>query len=234
MTPSRAPSIAAKLEAARSARAALETQVAEAALETAEGNRGGDKRLADLRTKVATADRDVVELEGAHRLALNLDRRATLSGRAKMRQSQLQEFTGLARARDAAVADMMGTLEKLASAYGRYINLTARAAGSLPIGTSLPTMALGNNGTMGPAFGKLEGLIAAEAFRLVDTTAAIRATLPFAKAPSIGLSDNPNAVPPGAAIFHEATEAVLKEIRTQVESLDAADAAALGVKDQAA
>ncbi|MGA2056914.1 MAG: hypothetical protein ABSG88_16565 [Bradyrhizobium sp.] len=233
-TVSRAPAIATKLEIARSVRVALETQIAEAALESAEDVRGADKRLADLRAKMTAADREVAELERAHTLALDLDRRATLSARAKMRQSQLQEFTGLARARDGAVSEIMGTLEKLANAYGRYISLTARAAGSLPIGTSLPTMAIGNNGTLGPAFGTLEGLIAAEAFRLVETSAPIRTALPFAKAPSLGLTDNPHAVPPGAAVFHEATEAVLNEIRTQVESLDATDAASLGVQEKAA
>ena len=48
-SPPRAPAIADKLEAARAVRASLDPEIAQAALEAAEGVRGAEKRLADLR-----------------------------------------------------------------------------------------------------------------------------------------------------------------------------------------
>lgn len=233
MQPDRAPAVAVKLEAARVARSALDTEVAQAALDVAEGVRGADKRLADLRTKVTAADRDVAELEKAHDLALRLDLRAGIAARAKMRESQLATFTGHARARDAAVAEICDGIGKLAGAYGRYINLTARMLGALPAGARLPVMNLGPNGSSGSAFGDLKGFIAAEAFRLIDVTAPIRAKLPFAAAPSLSLSDNPGALAPGAEVFHEATAAVINEVRQQCAALDAEDAGELGTRDAA-
>src|SRR5262249_46464739 len=95
----RAPAIAAKLESARSARAALDPEVAQAALDVAEGVRGADKRLADLRARIAIADRDVTEFAAAHVLALKKDSEAELAARCKLREAQLADFGGHADGR---------------------------------------------------------------------------------------------------------------------------------------
>jgi hypothetical protein len=229
----RAPAVAAKLETARAARAALDADLGEAALAASEGLRGADRRLADLRAQITTADRDVAELERALALALKKDHQAELGARAKIRESQLAAFTGHARARDVSVAEICDALQKLAGSYGRYINLTAKMIGAVPIGTALPVMGVGPNSMFGSAFGNLAGLLAGEAFRHVDVTSQIRAALPFAKAPTIGLSDDPRGVPSGAEAFREATAAVLKEISEQVSKLDTDEALALGAKEAA-
>jgi hypothetical protein len=229
----RAPAVAQKLEIALSDRASLDQEIGQAALDAAEGVRGADKRLADLRIRIAAADRDVEELAKAHTLAQQLDARALVAARAKTRSSQMESFTELGRERDTCVAEICDAIAKLSRTYGRYVNVTAQLMATLPTGTYPPPMNLGCNGTLGSWNGDLQALIAAEAFRHIDVNAPIRAKLPFAAAPSLSLSDNPRAVENCAQVFQEATAAVLNEIQGQIAKLDARDAEALGTKEAA-
>jgi len=230
---SRATAIGEKLEAARAVRASLDPEIAQAALEAAEGVRGADKRLADLRARVASVDRDVSEATLAYDLARQLDRRAEIAGRAQMRETQLADFAGHARGRDAAVDEMCGAIETFAKAFARYVNLTLKLTGALPLGTSMPQLGMGPNNAFGSALGDLSSLMAAEAFRHVDMSSPVRAALPFAKAPTLGLANNPAAVPPASDAFKEATAAMLGEVSAQVARLNSEDATALGTKEAA-
>src|ERR1035437_9403312 len=90
----RAPAVAAKLEAARGVLQALEGEVGQAALEAAENAPGAAKRLSELRSSIATAERDVGELSRAHETALRLDRQSVAAGAIKMRREQMVAFKG--------------------------------------------------------------------------------------------------------------------------------------------
>jgi hypothetical protein len=198
--PARAPAVAQKLEAARLIRTSLDQEVGQAALDAAEGVRGADRRLSDLRVRIAVADRDVAELEAAHILALKKDSEAELAARCKLREAQLAEFGVSSSARVESVAEICEALAKLASAYQTYVARTKKMTAALPLGCALPLMGIGADVELGSFVGNLSGLIAAEAFRKIDTSGAIRAALPFARAPRIGMADHPEAVPSGSRL----------------------------------
>jgi hypothetical protein len=80
------------------------------ALEAAEGVPGASKRLGDLRTTIANAQRDVAELEKAHAVAARLDRQSDAAGAAAMRAEQFAIFKKHADARLKAMATVMDAL----------------------------------------------------------------------------------------------------------------------------
>ncbi|WP_316196857.1 hypothetical protein [Bradyrhizobium sp. SZCCHNS3053] len=218
---SRAAGLKPKLELARASCVAIDGEIAQAALEASEGIKGADKRLADLRLKSAAAERDAADFERAHALAVRLDAKAQAEAKTAARAAQLAEFTGHARARDQVVVEICGALASINDLYGRYFDLTASMARTVPAGATLPVMAMGANGCLGSAYGNLEQMIAAEAFRLSGTSKTAR--LPFAKAPGMALLHNAPAIAPAAETFRATTAAIISRIEEHVAAVDAAD-----------
>jgi hypothetical protein len=218
----RAPPVAAKLAAAESALAELGRLIPQAALDEAEGTSGAAARLAALNGKIAAAAAEVTKLQAAHRLASEIDRRADVTARSKIRASQLAAFQGHMREREAAVAEISDAAAKMAAAYAHYAQSTLKMMGVRPIGTTLPVMSLGENGIFGSATGNLELLISAELLRQSAADAAgQRYVLPLVK-PTI---KDPAFIAPAIDTFKEAAAAILAEIKGQVERIDAEDLA---------
>ncbi len=113
----RSPGVAMKLEAAREVARKLEQDVGQFVLDAADGVAGAAKRLADLRTTIAAAQRDVGELEQAHFLALRLDRQANAAGAAEMRTEQFAIMKQRAEVRLKAAANIMEALATASKAY---------------------------------------------------------------------------------------------------------------------
>ncbi|OAF17852.1 hypothetical protein [Bradyrhizobium neotropicale] len=222
MTMTRAPAIAQKLEAARSVRASIDPEIAQAALEAAEGARGADKRLADLRARVAMADREVAELEKAHALAARLDRQAAVQAVAEMRAEQLADFKVNMEQREKAMAKVMEAAALMAKAYAEYSEATLAAQIAMPTGTSIPVMAVGPDGVYGPVFGPCERLILSELWRLAPprSDGIGRFFVPFAK-PTVELfRRQPEAMPAGIDELRSANQAIVIDVEKQVAKMN--------------
>jgi hypothetical protein len=227
----RAPAVAAKLEAARDVLRTLEQDVGQFVLDAAEGVTGAAKRLADLRTTIAAAQRDAGELEQALALAAKLDRQAAATAAAKMREEQLVAFKQHFTAREKAMAAVLKAAADMAAAYGEYSEATLQAVTAVPSGAVVPQMAIGPGGVYGAAFGPCERLILAELWRLApDRKDGIgRFVVPFAKPASEMVRDKPEAVRPGMEELRAADQAILASVVAQIEKLDAAAMRAAGV-----
>ncbi|MBR0936693.1 hypothetical protein [Bradyrhizobium jicamae] len=221
---SRAPAVAQKLETAISERAVLHREIGQAALDAAEGVRGADKRLADLRVKIAAADREVDELEKAHALALHLDRQKAATAVIDMRAEQMAEFTVRVQARDGAMAKVMEALAVVAKAYGEFSEATLAAQIAVPIGTTAPQVGMGKNGVLGPSFGPCEGLLLAELWRLgpARKDGVGRFVVPFAKASPFMTSSDHRDLSAGIEEFRKADQVVMAEIEKQIERMNSA------------
>jgi len=226
----RAPAIAAKLEAAKGVLEAHHAEVAQTRLDAADDLPGAAKRLADLRARISTAERDVFELEKAHALAARIDRQTAVTAAKRMRAEQLSAFESHMQERDSAVAEMCGAVLKLQASYQRYSQATLKMLGVKPVGTALPTMGIGPDGRGGSAVGNLEKLIAVEAWRCAEADEnGQRYAVPFAKPLSLTDTDQTH-LPPALEMFREAQAAILSEVIGQVEKIDAGDLAkAIGV-----
>jgi hypothetical protein len=224
MTSPRAPAVAEKLEAARTALAMLNDDVAQTVLDAAENAPGAPKRLFDIRTKIAAAERDVVELEKAYALAAKLDRQAAATAVTEMRSEQLAALKKEFKARDKAMAVVLKAAAEMAAAYGDYSEATLRAAAAAPTGTVIPQMSLGPDGVYGPAFGPCGALILAELWRLAPERqdGIGRFVLPFAKPSSEMVRHQPTAMPAGIDEMQAADEAIISSIISQIDRLNAA------------
>ncbi|WP_407160161.1 hypothetical protein [Bradyrhizobium sp. STM 3557] len=216
-----APAIAARLEAARAARAVLDPDFDRAVLEAAEGVRGADKRLAELRARVDAADREVAELERALVLGERLDREAIAAAAAKMRAEQLAAFKSAMSARERAMGDLLEAAAAMATAFAAYGQATLTAQTAIPFGTSAPPIAMGQLGTMGPAFGSGEALILAELWRVAPERKDGRGrwAVPFAKPPS-PIQRNYRKQAPAIMEFTSANTAIVRSVEEQVAALD--------------
>ncbi|MDB5616596.1 hypothetical protein [Tardiphaga sp.] len=223
-TPPRAPPIATKLEVAREVLRDLERDVGQFVLDATEGVPGAAKRLADLRTTISAAQRDVGELEQAHALAMKLDRQADAALAGAMRTEQFAIMKRHADARLKAVATIMEAIGTAAAAYGEYVRSTNDMAVALPTGTRMGFVALGRNGYGGPWAGDLKALIAAEAWRLMPTLPGGEKCLPFAKAPDLA-NDDHTKLQAGLDVMIEAQTSVLRDIEIQMDRLNAESAA---------
>jgi hypothetical protein len=233
----RAPAIALKLEAAREVLRELEQDVGQFALEAAEGAPGASKRLGDLRTTIANAQRDATELEKAHAVAARIDRQTAVTAAVQMRSEQLAEFKEQFGLREKAMGAVLKAASEMASAYGEYSEATLRAATATPSGTVVPIMAIGANGSYGAVFGPCERLILTEIFRCApDRLDGIgRFVLPFAKAPNELDRGNPEAIRPGIDEMRDAHVAIIADIESQIEKLnEQAMAGAAAVRKDAA
>ena len=233
-TKPRAPNVREKLAEAERVLAALEAEVPELALAEAEGISGATAKLVALNNRISGARTERHKLRSALQLALEIDRRAEVAGRAKIRASQLAAMQTHSRERDAAVAEICDAAAKIAAAYQRYGMATQKLVGVRPIGTAFPSMAMGPNGVFGPIFGNLERLLEIELFRCSSPGAdGQRFVVPLAKPMGLHSTDTA-AIPPAIEVFREAQSALTAEIKEQLENLDAADLASVTQHDQTA
>lgn len=224
----RAPACAAKLEAARASLRGLRSEVGPARLAADEGAAPTSaKELNDLRARIADAEREVLELEEALKLALRLDQRAEFAARAKTRSQQLIAFQKHGAERVAAVHELCDASAAMAVAYQKYGLATRLMAGVLPSGTNMPPMGLGADGVLESAVGNLERLLSAELYRCSQADAdGQRFVVPFGKPPTLNSTD-PAKCPPCAEIFAEAQQAIVTEIRGQLARMEAAEVASI-------
>jgi hypothetical protein len=221
----RAPPVAEKLAAAEATLAELECLIPQAALDEAEGASGAAARLAALNGKIAAAKAEVNKLQAAHRLAVEIDKRADVTARGKIRASQLAALQNHMRERDVAVAEICEAASEMAASYRRYAKSTLKMLGVKPIGTALPIMGMGPEALAGSAVGNLELLISAELFRCsADDEDGQRYVVPLGK-PISRISNDPGAMPSAMEMFREAQTAMLSDIKAQVEKIDADDLA---------
>jgi hypothetical protein len=218
----RAPAIAEKLEAARGVLASYDSETAQTVLDAAENVAGAPKRLADLRSKISMAEREVFELEKAHALAAKIDRQSAVSAASRMRGEQLTEFKTQLVAREKAMAAALKAASDMAAAFGEYSESTLRAAVAVPIGTVVRQMAIGAEGFAGNAFGPCERLILAELYRLAPERqdGIGRFVLPFAKPSSEQTRGQPTAIKPGIEELLAADDAIVADIVAQIEKLN--------------
>lgn len=217
----RAPAVASKLEAAREVLRELEQDVGQFALDAAEGVPGASKRLADLRTTIAGAQRDVAELEKALTVATRIDRQGDVAAVTAMRAEQFALFKKHGEARLKAMATVMDALATAAVAYSQYAIETNAMVVALPTGTRMSFMAMGRNGYAGSWVGDCKSLITGEAFRLTIADEHGRgARLPFATQPELSTDDHRTIVP-AIDIITEAQESVLRDIEGQMNRLNA-------------
>src|SRR5947208_5745945 len=215
----RAPAVAEKLEAAKSALQNLSAEVGQAALEAAENAPGAARRLADLRSRISAAERDVDELTRAHMLAEKLDRQSDATAAAAMRAEQFAIMKKCAATRLKAVATVMEAIGIAGAAFSEYAIATNDMVIALPTGSRMPFIAMGKNGYAGSWVGDLKSLIAGEAFRVTVTDENGRgARLPFAQQPEL-TSDDPGTITPAIDVFTEAQNFVLRDIEGQIEQL---------------
>ena len=208
----RAPAVALKLEAARQALQLHNNDVALAALDAAENAPGAAKRLADLREKISSAERDFAELEKAYALAASLDRQSDALGAASMREEQFAIMKQRAEVRLKAVAMIMDSIATAAAAYSTYAVATNEMVTALPTGARMPFIAIGRNGYGGSWVGDLKNLISAEAWRLVIVDEHGRgARLPFSQQPELR---------PALELMTEAQETVMRDIEEQMTRLN--------------
>jgi hypothetical protein len=221
----RAPPVALKLEAARSALQVLEADLGQAVLDAEENAPNAAKRLAAVRAQIVDAERSVAELSSAHALAVHLDKKTDAAGRTRMRSEQLEVFHKHGKERLAAGEAMLKAAEAMAAAMQRYGAATQQMVAVKPVGTALPFMTLGPNGIYGGALGNLELLLSAEFYRLgagMEPFNGQRFYIPFAKQPTLGNTDHLK-MQPGIEAFREAHAAIVNEIEGQVSKISAED-----------
>ena len=112
-----------KLEAARTRLAELESHVNAAALAATLNEPGAAGRLAHLNNQLDVARRDVTQLEGAHRLAIQRDAAAQAAIEAKARSVQLAVLQDIADQRLEAMVELCRGIEIAAKAHTRSLSI---------------------------------------------------------------------------------------------------------------
>jgi hypothetical protein len=221
----RAPAVVEKLEAMKAVLAALNGELAQAALDAAEGTPGSAKRLGELRTQIETSERAVGELTQAVTLAERIDRQSAARAVAEMRADQFSAFAKAMEERRIEMAAVLTAVRALAEAYGRLSEATLRAVNAVPVGAAVPPIAIGREGYFGPVFGPCDRLILAELFRIAPYRAdgAGRFVVPFASPPIASLRDDPGSIEPGKEAFDLATGMLLADIKDQIDRLDSVE-----------
>ena len=219
----RAPAARTKLQAAETARAELDCEVAALALEASEGKPGAAKALDAHRAKIDAAERQVTELRSAVALAEFLDREAAVEALARMRASQLTAYTKAMTARTKALTAVLEAAAVMAKSYGEYAEATQEAMTVVPSGTVVPIMGIGPNNCYGPAWGPAGLLIQSELWRLAPARVVGgedigRFVIPFAKAPSF--ISNRDTMPAALDEWRAADQAILEDVRRQLDALN--------------
>lgn len=214
----RAPAVAAKLEVARAVRAALAPDVAMAALETAEGVRGACQRLADMRARVAAADREIGDLEKAHVFALQIDADADAQREAAGREKLFGEFRAVADKWLEKGKELAAAIEAAARLRVEFGYLTEKLELALPTGVIphpvnfrlLDSMI---DGSVFPAH--IDVLLAGEAYK----HGALHAYLPGATPPVLSQTNNPAAIEPAAQAFQRARNYFCRLLRDRFDEM---------------
>ncbi|MCW2218311.1 hypothetical protein M2232_001843 [Bradyrhizobium japonicum] len=218
----RAPAVRLKLETAQAELAALDAEVATLTLDDAEEKPGARKALTAHRSDMQTAERRVDELKRALALAEKFDRQAAALGATAMRAEQFAVLRKTFDTRETAMADVLKAAADMAKAFGAYSEASLKAVSVVPVGATVPQMAVGPDGAYGTVFGPCELLILAELWRLApdrkDGTG--RFILPFAKPVMEMTRNKPEAMPEGMAEFKAAHAALLANISEQIEHLN--------------
>jgi hypothetical protein len=222
----RAPLVAEQLASAESVLAQLEAQIAQCALDEAEGVSGAAAKMATLNAKVSAGRAERHKKRQALRLALEIDRRNEVAARSKIRASQFAAFQNHGQERIGAAQDILKAAAAMSAAMQRYGRATQQMVSVKPVSTSLPMMGMGVNGSFGPALGNLEGLIASEFYRccaVAESDDGQRFFVPFSKLATFDTDHT--KMQPGFDVFLEAHNAIVAEISAQISKADAADLA---------
>jgi hypothetical protein len=233
--PNRAPAIAAKLAQAEALLKELDQDTAILSLEEFEGKPGAAKALASHRAKLEAASRQVSELRAATELAERLDREALATAAAASRHDQLAVFKTAMAGRERSMAKTLDALKAFALAYSEYSEATLTAQTSVPAGTVVPAIAMGELGSYGHVFGPCEKLILGELFRIAPTRrdGIGRFVAPFAKSPIHSDTDH-GKLPSAISEFEKANAAVVQSIVGQVSQIDTREMTAASAKKEAA
>jgi hypothetical protein len=216
----RAPAIALKLEAAREVLHQLEQDVGQLALEAAEGQSGANKRRADLRATIATAQGEVGELELAHTAALQHDADAESANQAAARELQFAAFKALADEWTKTGVELAGVLENAARRRVQFAKLTEQMQAAFPTGVlpyaidfKMVDIMLGEV-AMPVA---VDVLLAGEMFK----HGLPNAFLPGARAPVASLTYNQPGIEPAAAAFRRSGAHFIRLLRDRFDLLNA-------------
>jgi hypothetical protein len=142
----RAAPVAERLAAAESELAELEGWIGQCALDELESLPGAAAKIAALMGRIAAVRVERDKLEQAHRLACELDYRAEITARAKIRASQFAAFQAHLRTRDAALVEIAAGAAVTATAHRNYLRAAEQAIAVMPIGTRLSATSLGLDG----------------------------------------------------------------------------------------
>jgi hypothetical protein len=221
-----AATVETKLNAARQQLAELDGQVGAAALAASLDEPGAGKRLADLNGRLETARRDVAQLEGAHRAALDRDAHSLATWEACGRRAQLDDLQRVADARLKAMGELCAALETAAKAYTKFIDLTDAMAVALPTGViqhqviwRMADILIEGRGF--PA--TFDVLVGAEMFRHAADPS--RALLPGGRPPTEAQRLQPGAIEPASEAVRRMNDYVVGAIRERFEAIERADAA---------
>jgi hypothetical protein len=217
----RSPAIAAKLAQAEAVLKELQQETAILSLEEFEQKPGASKALAQHRAKLEMAERQASELRAAVALADRLDREAVANASATSRHEQLASFEAAQAGRLTAMAKALDAVKVFANAYSDYSEKTLEAQISVPAGTTVPAIAMGELGSYGHVFGPCEKMILAELFRIAPERkdGIGRFLPPFVKSPIHSDTDH-RKLPSAISEFEKANAAVTQSIIAQVSQID--------------
>jgi hypothetical protein len=222
-----ATEVAPKLEAARARLAELEGYESAAALAATLNEPGAAGRLATLNAKLDVARRDVAQLEGAHRLAVQRDAIAQAAFEARARDAELTALQKIADARLAAMIETCNAIETAAKSYTKFVDATTKMALALPTGM-IPQAINWNHtdimidGRVFPAANDV--VVAGEMFR---HAVGPQDALPGSRPPTEGLRLRPAAIEPAAESIKRMHEYLIGTIREKFAALERADAVRL-------
>jgi hypothetical protein len=222
-----AAEVAPKLEAARARLAELESHVNAAALAATLNEQGAAGRLANLNNQLDVARRDVTQLEGAHRLAVQRDAIAQAAFEAKARETELAALQKIADERLEAMVELCRGLEIAAKANTKFTDLTGKLALALPTGM-IPHAINWNHadimidGRVFPA--ALDVIVGGEMFR---HAVGPQDALPGSRPPTEGQRLRPAAIEPAAEAIKRQHEYLVGTVGEKFAALERADAVRL-------
>jgi hypothetical protein len=169
-----------------------------------------------------SAQKEIDRLQAA---LVGLDRRdraAAASDRGGTRRVQLAEFEVCAKQRQAALDEIARGIEQTTAAYAKFL-AAADQMQRVPIGTTLSINPQRLEVVAGgpPLPCALATAVAAEFYRAAG---GARLALPGAKAPNLQTIDLPGNIEPLAVTSARLTQAIIADIRAQVERAEKAEA----------
>jgi hypothetical protein len=168
-----AAAVEPKLAEARTRLAYFEAQVGNAALAASLDEPGASKNLANLNGQLEAARRDVAQLEQAHLIALERDKRSAAAFDAFHRRIDLAKLEAIGKARLEAMTTLCGALATAGKSYVEFLQLTADMAAAWPTGLVRTVIAWRDLDTLlpdGVSFpAPIDKIVASEMYRLAGT-----------------------------------------------------------------